>query len=172
MESNTTSQKKLKELNNLFYKQLKEQKRVKDVQVLNRNELLSIEAIGGRFLFDGDQASFFYSKTLSFTAINFRLAYVFTNKEMRSQLELMLAVNKYNESTFGIKACLLDHDTEDEYSVELNVESTLSTNNTGKYPLDAMFLILARGKSQFHTFVEAYFSDFNGVSKDVNKEGK
>lgn len=154
MDKNNTATKENMDTST-FISQLKKSKKVKDVKITNNHKDKDITAIGGVFTLNDDFINFFYSESISFTAINVRALYRLDNSRKSDELALVRAINKYNEASFGIKACLLNSDME-SFDVELNVESVLNPGVNNKLPIEPMLMILARSRNEIDTYVEQY----------------
>ncbi|WP_337022283.1 hypothetical protein [Pantoea anthophila] len=160
MEKNK-SLKKEQKISHSFSLQLKASGKVKEIEITNENNINEVKAIGGHFKLNDDVAYFFYSEAASFIAINLRASYKIENNWGRSKEEILNAVNKYNDHSFGIKATLSNF-TYESFDVELNVESVVNSNSSGNLPIKPMLWILGRSKNQIDTYFEAYFKTDKG----------
>ncbi len=163
MDKNNTSKKESMD-NSAFISQLKKSKKVNGIKITNKHDEKDIRAIGGTFNLYDDVAHFFYSESITFTAINVRAVYKIKNQRGSDEFYLLRAMNEYNEGSFGIKACLLDNDTE-SFDVELNVESVLNPGSNNTLPIEPMLMILARSKNEIETYVEQCLMKYSGDEK-------
>lgn len=154
MEKNNATRKKT-EQNSQFLVQLEKCNKVNDIKITNSDRDKGVSAIGGSFKLYEDVAYFFYSESPSFIAINLRSTYQLENTKHSSKENLLAAVNKYNERSFGTKICLDSH-SDDHFNIELNVESILNPADNKSLPIEPMIMILARSINEIDTSIESY----------------